>query len=276
MGNFQVPPLPFEDLKVVLGPLDLRAEQWKWSRPIPDCFNLWIALEGHAEMKTLGKVYAIQPGSSFVFSPHQKISARSVAPQPFRNFAFRFVTTDGGGNVLKKKVSKLMGVPTSDMSRIRELCKAAVQTTQFNDALSAQQGTGLCYQILAQVWRDAHMPAPQNPDVAILQMIDRLRDHPAQRLTLKTMAQETWLSVAQFGRRFQALAGETPVNFAIAQRILHARNYLQGSSLQIQEIADALGYSDIYFFSRQFKQTTGMSPSEYRKSPSDKNRQTGR
>ncbi|HKK17844.1 MAG TPA: AraC family transcriptional regulator, partial [Opitutales bacterium] len=146
----------------------------------------------------------------------------------------------------------------------KELCRAAIQCTNYNDALSAQQSAGLCFQILAQVWRDAHTPARCDPDVSILRLMDRLREQPSQRLSLEEMAEETHLSVAQFNRRFFALSGETPVNFAIRQRINHAKHYLHGSSLQISEIANALGYSDIYFFSRQFKKDTGMSPSAYR------------
>jgi len=33
----------------------------------------------------------------------------------------------------------------------------------------------------------------------------------------------------------------------------------------VGEIAEALGYKDIYFFSRQFKQLVGVSPVQYRR-----------
>jgi AraC family transcriptional regulator of arabinose operon len=58
------------------------------------------------------------------------------------------------------------------------------------------------------------------------------------------------------------------MRFAIRQRVQRAQQLLRGSSMQISEIADALGYVDVYFFSRQFKQATGVSPSTYRRDPS--------
>jgi len=265
----KVPPLPFKELKIVLGPFDLCSENWRWTRPIPNCFNLWVALEGQAEMKTLGKTYPIHPGVCFVFSPHQELSAKSFSSIPFRNFACRFLPVDGKGDILQENVGSLMGVEASNFFGLRDLCQAAIQTSQYDDALAAQQTAGLCYQILAQVWRNAHTPAPKDPDALILQMMERLRNHPLERLSLKEMAFAARMSVSTFSRRFMAISGESPMDFAIRHRIHHAKNHLHGSCLRIKEISEALGYSDIYFFSRQFKQSTGMSPIEYRQSVRD-------
>lgn len=257
--------LPFRSLKVILGPLDLSSEFWRWNRPIPNCYNLWIALEGRAELITLGKTYPIHPGTCFVFSPYQEISAKSTSEKSFRNFACRFLPTDGVGDILKEKVIQLMGVESSNFFGIRDLCQAAIRAARFDDALASQQTAGICFQILAQVWRDANMPAIKNPDALVFELMESLRNNPAKRLTIMEMANEARMSISKLSRKFQLISGETPMDYAIKHRILKSQKYLHGSCLQIQEIADALGYSDIYFFSRQFKQITGVSPSEYRK-----------
>ncbi|MBL7077378.1 MAG: helix-turn-helix transcriptional regulator [Kiritimatiellae bacterium] len=267
MAGTRIPPLPCSDVTLHLGPMFFSADNWRWNNEMPDCFDLWVALEGRGELETRGEVYPLQPGTAFVFSPHQRVSARATVEHTFRNFACRFMPAGGGEETLLQEADALMGVTVLDLLQTKELCRAAVQSTHYSDPLAAQQTAGLCFQILAQVWRAAHTPARRDTDTALLRLMDRLREQPAQRPSLEDMAAETRLSVAQFSRRFLAISGESPMRFAIRQRILRAQQLLSGSSLQISEIAETLGYTDIYFFSRQFKQATGMSPSAYRLSP---------
>ncbi|MNR58838.1 DNA-binding transcriptional regulator AraC [compost metagenome] len=40
---------------------------------------------------------------------------------------------------------------------------------------------------------------------------------------------------------------------------------LKDPTLMIYEIAERMGYKNLIYFNRQFKQTTGMTPGEYRK-----------
>lgn len=47
-------------------------------------------------------------------------------------------------------------------------------------------------------------------------------------------------------------------------RIRKARELLRTTDLQVQEIADRVGYFDAKYFSRQFKLETGMTPAQYR------------
>ena len=49
------------------------------------------------------------------------------------------------------------------------------------------------------------------------------------------------------------------------ERIRKAVYYLNASSLGIREIASAVGFHDLGYFSRVFRTQTGMSPSDYRK-----------
>lgn len=58
----------------------------------------------------------------------------------------------------------------------------------------------------------------------------------------------------------------TPKQFIILYRIEKACKLLLSSNQSIQEIAEAVGYTNQFYFSKEFKRIVGKSPSEYRNS----------
>jgi AraC-like DNA-binding protein len=79
------------------------------------------------------------------------------------------------------------------------------------------------------------------------------------------LAKEAGMSTRSFRRRFAEAMGSSPQSYAIACRIGHARQLLGATDLPIKTISQQLGYSDIFFFTRQFKRFAGISPAAYRK-----------
>ncbi len=64
---------------------------------------------------------------------------------------------------------------------------------------------------------------------------------------------------------FTATEGITLEHFAIGKRIEKAQQLLLQTRLSLTDIAYQLGYSSVHHFSNQFKKTTGLSPSDFKK-----------
>ena len=66
--------------------------------------------------------------------------------------------------------------------------------------------------------------------------------------------------------RFKKMTGKTPTEFLTEIRIRHARYLIDiyASILSLSEIAEKCGYDDYIYFSRRFKQVTGISPQNYK------------
>ncbi|MCD8336875.1 MAG: helix-turn-helix domain-containing protein [Lachnospiraceae bacterium] len=56
-----------------------------------------------------------------------------------------------------------------------------------------------------------------------------------------------------------------PMSFFINLKMKQACKLLRTTDLYIYEVAQSLGCTDPYYFSRQFKKTVGVSPKEYQK-----------
>ncbi|WP_018478594.1 helix-turn-helix domain-containing protein [Pontibacter roseus] len=65
---------------------------------------------------------------------------------------------------------------------------------------------------------------------------------------------------------FPAEEGVTIARYVVLQKIERAKELLDYNELSLSQISYQLGYSSVAHLSGQFKQVTGMSPSEYKKS----------
>ncbi len=62
----------------------------------------------------------------------------------------------------------------------------------------------------------------------------------------------------------------TPAQLHVNFRLEDAKALLENTNMNIQEISSLLGYNDSAYFSKQFKQNIGISPTEYRTSKQSK------
>lgn len=62
---------------------------------------------------------------------------------------------------------------------------------------------------------------------------------------------------------FKAVTGSGVMEYYRALKIERAKTMLREGNGNITQIADQLGYTSVHYFSRYFKQATGMTPSEY-------------
>lgn len=56
-----------------------------------------------------------------------------------------------------------------------------------------------------------------------------------------------------------------PHQYITRQKIEKAKDLLAATSGSVSEIADQLGFGDLFYFSRQFKKHAGLAPTEFRK-----------
>lgn len=81
---------------------------------------------------------------------------------------------------------------------------------------------------------------------------------------IKDLAAQVNLSPERFAVLYRKFFNAPPLAEIIGARILKAKRLLLGSSMGVKETAEACGWSNIFYFSRLFKQKTGLSPSQYR------------
>ena len=79
------------------------------------------------------------------------------------------------------------------------------------------------------------------------------------------MARELGMSYSSLYAKLKALTGETPKAYATAYRMNIARNLLLSGEWTVSEVADKVGSSSPFTFSREFKNHFGYPPSQAKK-----------
>lgn len=83
--------------------------------------------------------------------------------------------------------------------------------------------------------------------------------------TPQQVANEVGLSYENFRKRFVSLTGESPGRYQKRRRLEWACADIYHGEHSLKQTADALGFCDVFHFSKAFKQEIGITPSDYRK-----------
>lgn len=92
-----------------------------------------------------------------------------------------------------------------------------------------------------------------------------IQNELAEPLTIRNVAERVNLSRSYFSLCFKKITGLSFNHYLRDKRIELAKNYLENTSLSIMQIAEKTGYGDEKYFSKVFKQTTGILPTQWRK-----------
>lgn len=103
----------------------------------------------------------------------------------------------------------------------------------------------------------------EREDEIYRQVISYLEKHLNVQLTLAQICQDNRISYSQLARLFHDRHGVSVMKFFAGMKLAAAKQLIRAQNLNFTQIADALGYSSVHYFSRHFKAMTGMSPSEY-------------
>ena len=231
---------------------------WFWhSRPLGDHL-LWCVLDGVGEMTFAGRVGQLGPGSCAVFQPGDAPVARHDPHRRLLVFGMHF-DTDAPGDLPPPGP-----VRVQDLTLLDALARRCDRSHRRGGEMGARHSR-LCLEHLLFLLREEATADALGPVEAQLDTItEAMRQDPGRRWAVAELARRAALSRAQFTRRFTAYTGLTPGRYLTRVRLVRAGELLTETNMSVTQIAAALGYVDVAYFSRQYKRHTGRPPSSAR------------
>jgi two-component system response regulator YesN len=98
------------------------------------------------------------------------------------------------------------------------------------------------------------------------QMIDYVSQNYLSDISVSKISGMFTINPSYISQLFKKELGETFTEYVTRLRTQHACRLLRTTSLTVSEISEKTGYGDYFYFTRVFKKTTGMTPSQYRSS----------
>lgn len=111
-------------------------------------------------------------------------------------------------------------------------------------------------------WQEHYGPR-ENPKVAYIKAY--VNEHLEGDLALTRVAKVVHLVPAYLSQLFKKVTGENFSDYVSGQRLSKACQLLQSTSLSVREVAQRVGFQDVNYFTRAFKQHFQKTPGEFRK-----------
>ncbi len=154
--------------------------------------------------------------------------------------------------------------PVSDPERFAgqmDEIMAYLESPAYGSERAVQMFEGLLLQLHEKrAVRTASSPA----EVKILDFITRIDGTPEQHWDCRQVARRLGLSYPHFRLLFRGLTGLPPGQYIRCRRMEKSARLLRQSRMEIKDIANQVGYEDIFHFSKLFKKHFRVSPGRFR------------
>lgn len=242
---------------------------WSWQpAPLTD-YDLWYNKSGQGVVWLNEKKHHVNPGTFFIFRPGDKIRAMHNPDNPLTVIYCHFKTFRMRDNFeADLPMPEERFVSVKDPYRLEPLLQQLVDFTAWQSQPEDEEFNLLLKLILTRWEKELSSPYETTRNYYYEHILQRLHNEIRLRLSepsdYKVLAAATGLSPRYLSlilKRYSGLSLKETITKLRMERAVHLLNE---TTMTITDVSEALGYADIYTFSKLFKRYYGVSPSGVR------------
>jgi AraC-like DNA-binding protein len=232
--------------------------------------ELWLVWAGKGRMQTRNAEYELRPGFCVWMRPGRIYDAQQDDED---RIGLTFIHFNFKNAALNKSHNYPEFFEVGDINYVDSISRRIVEIMRQHDApdgLKSAAGlllSGLLLDLVTKFryeGKSESNPVGRHHKELIQKTVRSIFETVEAPLSVKELATKAGYSPAHFSSLFKKVTGQTVEAAIVQARIDKARQLLRQSDLSIGQVAEATGYRDVYFFSRQFKTKTGQTPTKYR------------
>ena len=234
---------------------------WNIEESIIDFIDITYVVKGEALYTIGGREYLVKKGDLLCIPQNTRRSAVSVQEDLMECYSANLRIRDLSG--------KDITLPLDIVSHIGYLPDLISQYHEIDNEW-LRRGFGylmkirglfllILHQILDILLNEKN---PCNMDCRIQKSLRYISEHYSEPLTINLMAELANLNPVYYGALFKESVGMTFKQYLNSIRLNYAENMLKSGEYSVGEVGLQCGFSDIFYFSKVFKEKRGICPSD--------------
>ncbi|WP_145047554.1 AraC family transcriptional regulator [Paenibacillus xylanexedens] len=256
------------EVELYMGDYNRCGLDWRDLDYTPDYSKFYWICEGEGWLKIGEQEYYPVPGQLVLMPEGVTQSYSSISNQPFLKYWCHFSAKVGGINLFQ--IVKFPHFCTIDQpEQINTIFRDILMYLKSGEVYGHMMAKSKLMELISQyvmrmdIEQIAYLNVPAIEKItAVLAYID---SHIEENISVQELAQLAYMHPNYFIRFFKQQIGVPPIHYITGKKIDKAKELLSCTPSTVTIIAEHLGFSDLYYFSRQFKKHTGLTPTDYRK-----------
>lgn len=209
---------------------------------------------------------AVDEGNIVLYKPHIKQQYRYEYKDQSRIYWIHFTGNDIENYLRTLNLQENLIYKVGFVEGITNLWENIIAELQVKRMYYEELTEGMLMQLLASLSRNVYEEKNNilTTHKNIQKVIEDMHRNCNREMTVNEYAKCYNMSACWFINNFKLLTGMTPRQYMIHIKINKAKALLKDSQLNVNEVAEIVGFQNAFYFSRAFKKTTGMSPKEWK------------
>jgi YesN/AraC family two-component response regulator len=242
---------------------------WNWSPAALSDYDLWYAVSGKGEMRIADQAYPIRKGTCFLIRPGDRPQAKQLPEDRLTVIYIHFRLIDMASNQeFNPHPLPPRYVQITETYEFELLLNKILEVNDRSELWKEDEFDCLMKQLFLHMYRIQFKRCDpvflsQKQSQTITRVTAYIREQGGRRIALEELASLVHLSPAYLSVLFKKFNGTTLKEYMTKVRLERAMYLLKETSMNVSQVSEALGYSNVYLFSKQFKEHYGLPPSRF-------------
>lgn len=244
------------------------------STAVLSSFELLFLLDGEAVFSQKDQQIDAHPDDVLLLSPFTPYTISPMEGRPLRCLSIHFLLSP---SYLERVFDAMfhsrsgLGVTPADPETIRRLMRTALNRWNKGAGNAAALACAVLQTVLPELADEAFDPreAPYTYTRSQADLIDRAVRLASEGLEgpirIQNLVRDLGVSESRLNKTFNDVLGIPPSRYFMNMKMRRVEELVGQSDRTMEEISSSMGFSSAFHLSRAYKDTFGVSPSQYRK-----------